>query len=342
MIKDQQHTVFMTGATGLVGSYLARLLVKNGYHVRALVRKDADRSLLAEAREKVEYFIGGVGDLDIIEEGMKGADIVVHAAGKVTFDPRKKKELTQVNQQATRTMVNAALDAGTGHFLHVSSIAAIGRSLDLGVITENTPWQENPMNSIYARSKFAAEREVWRAHAEGLQMSIINPALVMGAGFWQRSSLKLLMRVYKGLPFLPLGSAAFVDVRDLAKVMALIIKNGPTNERLITAPYNMKWSEVIPRLAEMMGKRAPTRELPVILEKVAPYLLRLQASITGMEQDITKESLRISKVDFEFNTVNGHLIPGFQYRSFDETLRDTIEAFMSSYPKGKKFEVLDL
>ena len=341
MSSDKQHTVFMTGATGLVGSYLARLLVKKGYYVRALARKGADLSLLSEAREKVDLLEGSVGDLDVIEAGLKGAGVVVHAAGKVTFDPRKNKELTAVNQIATRTMVNAALDAGTEHFLHVSSIAAIGRSLDMGVITENTPWQDNPMNSIYARSKFAAEREVWRAHAEGLQMSLVNPGLVMGAGYWERSSLKLLMRVYKGLPFLPSGSAAFVDVRDLAHVMLGIIEHGPTNERLITAPYNLRWSDVIPRIAELMGRRAPTRDLPAVLEKVAPYLLSLQARVTGTEQDVTRESLRISKVDFQFRSINEHLLHGFQYLPFEESLRDAVEAFMATYPKGGKFAVLD-
>jgi dihydroflavonol-4-reductase len=333
-------TIFLTGATGLVGSYAARWLVSRGHEVRALVRPESRLDLLAEARDKVAYVQGDLSDWEALERGMRGADAVVHAAGMVSMDMRKKRQLRQINAEATALMTHVALDVGVPHFAFISSIAAIGRSTDEQHIDEETAWQDSPYNSVYARSKFAGEREVWRAGEEGLPFSIINPAVVLGAGFWKESSASFFRQVYKGLPFMPGGSTAFVDVRDLAQLIGAVVEGGPTGERLIAAAENASWREVIAVTARCMDRPSPGRAMPDWLGTVAPTLARIQRLFSGGEPLVTSESLRLAQAKYTYHTGRAKERYGFAYRSLEETIRESVGVFLKTFPQGKNWGVL--
>lgn len=333
-------TIFLTGATGLVGSYAARYLVSRGHEVRALVRPESRLELLAEARDKVTYVQGDLSDWEALEKGMRGADAVIHAAGMVSMDMRKKRQLRQINAQATALMTHVALDVGVPHFVFISSIAAIGRSSDEQHIDENTAWQDSPYNSVYARAKFAGEREVWRAGEEGLPFSIINPAVVLGAGFWKESSASFFRQVYKGLPFMPGGNTAFVDVRDLAQLIGEVVEGGPTGERMIAAAENVSWREVITATARCMDRPSPDRAIPNWLSAIAPTLARVQHLFSGGEPLVTRESLRLAQAKYTYNTDRAKERYGFAYRPLQETIRESVEVFLKTFPQGKNWGVL--
>ncbi|MBY0424921.1 MAG: SDR family NAD(P)-dependent oxidoreductase, partial [Cytophagales bacterium] len=174
--------VFITGATGLVGSFLAKKFLDNGYQVRALKRKESNISLVEAFYDKIEWIIGDLLDAESLETGIKGADIVIHAAAIVSFNPRDKEKMFQNNINGTANMVNLAIKLKTPRFCHVSSIASLGRNEEIATIDENTKWKDSELNSNYAISKYLGELEVWRGIEEGLNAVIVNPSTVLGPG----------------------------------------------------------------------------------------------------------------------------------------------------------------
>jgi nucleoside-diphosphate-sugar epimerase len=167
------NKVLVTGATGFLGSYILRLLLKKGYKVRAIRRSSSPMAMLQDIADKVEWVEGDVTDLPFLEEATKDIDYVYHAAAAVSFNSKDKEKMMLVNGIGTENIVNVCLDNGVKKLLHVSSIAALGRKENVTEIDENAQWENSPLNSDYAISKFKAECEVWRGIQEGLNAVII-------------------------------------------------------------------------------------------------------------------------------------------------------------------------
>ena len=104
----------------------------------------------------------------------------------------------QVNVEGTANVVNIALEQGIRRFVHVSSVASLGRTADGGVVNEEKKWEETKVNTHYARSKYKAELHVWRGISEGLEGVILNPSTILGFGDWHSSSCAIFRQVYEG------------------------------------------------------------------------------------------------------------------------------------------------
>ena len=124
--------------------------------------------------------------LDVVrlEEVLDGVTHVYHCAGLVSFSKRDYAKLFTINVEATANLVNAAIAAGVQKFVHVSSVAALGRIREQAPITEKMNWTPATSNSRYGETKFLGEMEVWRGVAEGLKAVIVNPTIILGAGDW--------------------------------------------------------------------------------------------------------------------------------------------------------------
>ena len=127
MTKSNKQ-IFITGATGLVGSYLARLLLKKGYRVRALKRQNSKFDLLGSDAERIEWVTGDVLDIPALEEAMEEVDQVFHSAAMVSYDPKYQKEMMDINVNGTANVINVALYQNIKKLVHISSIAALGKS----------------------------------------------------------------------------------------------------------------------------------------------------------------------------------------------------------------------
>ncbi|WP_315818623.1 NAD-dependent epimerase/dehydratase family protein [Paraflavitalea speifideaquila] len=117
---------------------------------------------------QVEWIEGDILDIVSLDEAMEGVEAVIHSAAKVSFDPKEKKELFNINIDGTANMVNMALEKNVRRFVHISSVAALGRTVSGDRVTETKKWQHSKLNTQYAISKYHAEREVWRGMGEGL------------------------------------------------------------------------------------------------------------------------------------------------------------------------------
>ena len=259
----------VTGGTGIVGVHVLLELARAGRSVRALHRKGSDRSIVervfrhydaAHLLDRIEWAEGDLLDVSALADAMQGVEHVHHAAAIVSFDPRLAKAMYAANVQGTANVVNAAIDAGVRKLCHVSSTAAIGRAPAEVERTEDLPWVDDGNTSDYARSKYLAELEVQRGIAEGLDAMIVNPCVVMGPGAGTRSSMALVDRVRRGTRWYTTGSNAFVDARDVAACMRLLVERGTVGERYLLVGENADYRMLFDRLSDGFGNPRPASE----------------------------------------------------------------------------------
>ena len=248
---------FVTGGTGFIGTHLLRELIKRHEKVRALKRTNSRILLEEEISQQIEWIEGDLLDVSSLEDGMKDCDEVYHCAATVRFLPKDRDRLMRTNIEGTANVVNTSLDNKVRKLIHVSSVAAVGRSRDDEIVDENTPWENGKHNSNYAISKFLAEREVWRGVAEGLNAVIMNPSLVMGAGNWDDGPPQMFTRIWKGLFIYTEGGTGVVAVDDVVNLMILVMKSEISGERFIVNAEHWSFKDLFFLIADQLKVKRP-------------------------------------------------------------------------------------
>src|SRR5688572_7660268 len=194
--------VFITGGTGFLGAYIIRNLVEKGQAVRAIRRSATVPFFIpSPILEKVEWLDGDVLDVVSLQQAMVGADSVIHAAATVYFHREDRSNMYQTNIEGTANVVNAAIDAGIRRFVHVSSVAALGRTAKSESAAGDRKWEEHTTTSQYASSQRHAQLEAWRGLAEGLEGVVVNPSSILGCGHSHHSSCAICKHVYRWSPW---------------------------------------------------------------------------------------------------------------------------------------------
>ncbi len=329
----------ITGGTGIVGSHLLAELTAAGKHVRALVRKDSDRSFVERVFRhyhsdvdtllaRIEWVEGDLLDMAALEDAMQGITQVYHAAALVSFDPRDDKALMRSNAQGTANVVNAALLAGVDRLCHVSSTAAFSSPLDGGMTDETTAWNPTPQTSPYAHSKYEAELEVYRGIAEGLEAVIVNPCVIMGPGLPGRSTMTLVERIRKGTRFYPLGSNAVVDARDVASCAIRLMREGKIGERYLLIGENLSYKALFGTLAKSMGLAVPSKPIPPWTLALA-WRLEAFRSLFGGRPFITKHTARSACSRRAWSNAKVRGVLGYEFRTAEEAAPN-VAAFLKS------------
>ena len=184
--------IAVTGANGLLGSFIIRKLIETQQPFIAIKRERSDTSLLKDVSSHIQWRDANVEDPVSLEEAFRDVKQVIHAAAIVSFNPAKAKRIYDVNVLGTRNVVNACLHHNINKLIHISSVGALGRQKGQKLIDEKNKWTESSVNSAYAESKYLAELEVFRAQEEGLKSVILNPSVILAPGDWSRSSAQLL------------------------------------------------------------------------------------------------------------------------------------------------------
>jgi nucleoside-diphosphate-sugar epimerase len=339
----KSKTIFVTGGTGFLGSYLLRYLVKKGYqNIKALKRKNSSLALVEEVKDRIQWIDGDLQDILSLELAMEGVDQVYHCAANVSFNKKEVKKMMRTNVEGTANIVNIALDFGIEKLVHISSIAALGRSKDQKNVDEKTPWQRDNANSNYAISKYLSEQEVWRGIAEGLPAAILNPSVIIGSGFWDVGTSQMFQEVWKGLRFYPVGASGFVDVRDVALLAIKLMESDQIKERFIVNNKNCNYLEFFSEVAKKLNKKAPDIKVSPILRGLAWRLDWLRSKFTGRPHLITKETANLVSNTFHYD--NSKSIQTFDYRyiPFEKSLTDITDQFIESKKLGKKYDYLPL
>ncbi|KOY85689.1 hypothetical protein AD998_05560 [bacterium 336/3] len=314
--------VFITGATGLVGSYVAKFFADAGYKIKALKRTNADTSWVKGWEDKINWVEGDILDVVALEKYVEPEDIVVHAAALVSFQTKDKKQMFQVNVEGTANIVNICLEKNVKKLIHISSIASLGRKKGEIEIDEHSKWEESELNTVYAESKYLAELEVWRGISEGMRAVILNPSLVFGAGDWNRTSLQLFKYVADGKKMYPKGSLNYVDVRDIAQVAVQMAENEIQSERFVMSAGNILYKSLFDRIAKAMDKKPPSIPVTPLLAEIAWRASSVASLFTRKPPLISKETAKVSQMHFVYRNHKIHtFLPDFQFRP----LHDTIE-----------------
>ena len=333
--------ILVTGATGFVGSYLLRLLIKNAYSVRALKRADSPMDLVQDLNDsQVEWVEADVTDLAALETAFAGITEVVHCAAMVSFHPKDYRRMRQVNVNGTANMVNLALDFGVKKFIHVSSIASLGRLKERPNLDENSKWAQSKGNSEYAISKYLSEQEVWRGHAEGLPIAIVNPSVILGSGIWDVGTGRMFQQVHGGLKFWTIGHIGVVDVRDVVKFMLLLMESDISGERYILNAQNISFRDLFFMVADALEKKRPFIKVTPLLAELAWRVEWLKEKLLGAEPVVTKESARASVSSFYYDNAKSLQLPGFSYRPLEETVRETAAQFREAVKDGRRWSLL--
>src|SRR6218665_3559657 len=338
--------ILVTGGTGLVGTHLLYDLTRSGKQVRALKRKGSD---IANVKKVFSYYTFSPDELlkliewrdaDLLDvyslaEAMDGVTEIYHCAAMVSFEARHHADMIRVNVDGTANMVNAAMEKGVHKFCHVSSIASLGRAEHGALTTEETFWKSSPDNSIYAISKYGAEREVWRASEEGLDVVIVNPSLIIGAGNWDKSSSNMFSKAYKGMRFYTDGTTGFVDVRDVSALMIKLVNSDIKNQRFLVTSENAGYRTYFDLMQTAFGKAKTSIKAGKFLSGIAWRADKLRSILTGSTPLITKETARSAHNVNSFS--NAKILAAFPDHRFiplAQSVKDTTGLFLKDLQKN--------
>jgi len=337
------HKILVTGGTGFVGSYVLRYLIKKGYsNVYCLKRKTSRTDLITSIENQITFFEADITDVCALEEAIKSVDIVIHCAAMVSFKSKDRDKMMKINIEGTSNVVNICTDNNIKKLIHISSIASLGRSESGKSMSEKTDWVDSKINSDYAISKFHSEMEVWRGFAEDLSITILNPSLIMGAGYWNIGTGELFKKVYKGLPVYPTGSNGFVDVRDVAKMAILLLEKDIEGERFVCSSENIKLLDIFTQMANILGKKPPRIKLSPFLVSVSSTILNLLNLIPGYSSNLTSQSVKNASFDSVYDNSKSIKMLDYKYIPMEQTIKETGELFNKTYPKNIDFAVMEL
>lgn len=329
--------VLVTGGTGFLGAYIIKNLVEKNIPVRAMRRSTKLPFFIPEEiLNKVEWVEGDVLDVVSLGEAMKGVTSVIHAAAIVSFSKHNRKEMYSVNVDGTANVVNAALENNVQRLVHVSSIAALGRTTTTETISEQKKWEDNKNNTHYAISKHHAEMQVWRAFAEGLEGVIINPSTILGYGDWHQSSCAIFRNAYKNFPWYTKGVNGFVGVEDVAEAAVQLLLSNINQKRLIVNANNWPFQKLFNCIADGFGKKHPHREATKAMGEIAWRLESFKSFVTGKKPLLTKETAKVahSKTSFD-NSALLKVLPQFQFTPLEIVIKNACEKYLQSLQKGE-------
>ncbi len=328
--------ILVTGGTGFLGSYLIKNLVEKGLPVRALHRtSNFPFYIPREIFDKVEWVQGDVLDPVSLDDAMKNVDSVIHTAAIVSFSKDKRKEMYQVNVEGTENVVNLALENNVRRLIHISSIAALGRTTKPEMVTEEKKWEENPNNTHYAISKHHAEIHAWRGFAEGLEGAVLNPSTILGYGDWHQSSCAVFKNAYRSFPWYTDGVNGFVGVEDVAEAAAQVLASSINHKRFIVNADNWAFRKLFDTMADHFKKKRPYKEATRTMGAIAWRMEKLKSMLTGSKPLLTRETAKVahSKTSFA-NQALLLALPGFSYTPLETVIKNSCEKYLDALEKG--------
>jgi dihydroflavonol-4-reductase len=340
--------VLVTGGTGFIGSYLLYELLKTNPEIKALKRPGSDlkntrfifkylsesepmpdSETWEQAFERINWVEGDITDYESIIEALDQVDFIYHAAAIVSFSRKEKGKVLETNVNGTANIVNACLEKGVKNLAYVSSVAALARK-EGEKITESSHDDEISFTNAYSESKYRAEMEVWRGMAEGLNVFIINPGIVLGWGNFENSSPEMFKTVDDGLKFYPTGSNAFVDVRDVAKALISLTANEKAlNKRFIAAGTICTYKKIFDLMASGLNVNPPKIKVKSGLVTLVWVLAEIKGILTRTDPFITKDMALTSSKNYDFDSSRLKELLDFEFIPIEKTIADTCKVFLS-------------
>jgi dihydroflavonol-4-reductase len=283
--------VAVTGASGHLGANLIRALLDDGHTVTALVRDDV-RALEGLPVRRIQ---GDLFDPAALRRAFDGSEVCFHAAGMIAITRDPTGEVTRVNQQGPRAIVDACLETGVRRLVHVSSIHALS-SHPAGASTNETrgPVDGDPKPSVYGCSKALGEREILEGVARGLDAVIVNPTAIIGPYDWKPSRMgRFILAIARGrMPALVEGGFNFVGAGDVAQGAIAAAKLGRKGERYLLSGSWRSVADLARQVARASGTKPPRIVVPAAIARIGAPIVEALARWTGASPLYTREAIR--------------------------------------------------
>jgi dihydroflavonol-4-reductase len=291
-------TSLVTGATGFLGSHVARQLCARGERVRVLARSTSDRRALKDL--PVETVEGDLRDSVSLDRALAGISRVFHVAADYRLWARDPNEIYASNVGGTRNLLEAARRAGVERFIYTSTVAtvAVDRPLPGNALpSESTETSVDEMIGHYKRSKWQAENEARESAKNGLPVIIVMPTTPVGPGDWKPTPTgKIIVDFLNGrMPGYVQTGLNFVGVEDAAAGHLLVAEKGKVGERYLIGAENLTLKQVLDTLARITSRPAPRLRIPHLVALAAAYVDTAFARLRGREPQIPVEGVKIAR-----------------------------------------------
>ena len=331
--------ILVTGGTGLVGSHLLYQLVADDKPVRAIYRTEKKQEIVKRVFSyyskdylalfnKIEWVEANLLNIPQLSEAFKNIEYVYHCAAMVSFAPNDYHKLRKTNIEGTTNIVNLCISHHVKKLCYVSSVATIGDSENNRHVNEETHWNPEKDNSVYAITKYGAEIEVWRGTQEGLDAVIVNPGVIIGAGIWNHGSGEIFNKVYNGLPFYTQGHIACIDVKDVVKSMITLLESPIKNERFILVAEHMPYKKFLNYIAKKLEVKPPHIEAKSWMISIVWRLDWLKNKLTGAPRKLVKPMLKstLNKTVYDNTKIKAEL--DFQFTPIEVCIKNVAKNFL--------------
>lgn len=326
-------TSFVTGATGFVGSAVAKQLLDAGETVRVLVRPNSNRRNLEGL--PVEIFEGDLRDQRLLEKALHGCQALFHVAADYRLWAVNSQEFYDTNVQGSQNIMLAAAETGVRRIVYTSSVATLGLNTDGTLADEETPSSLKTMIGHYKRSKFLAEKAVKDlVHQLGLNIVIVNPSTPIGPRDIKPTPTGrvITMAASGGMPAYVDTGLNVAHVDDVASGHLLAFEKGEIGERYILGGENLTLREILKIVARLTHRRPPKIRLPhYAIIPIAHFAQGWARFTRGKEPMTTVDGIRMAKKHMFFSSNKAEQALGYKFRPAQEALSDAITWFQTNH-----------
>jgi dihydroflavonol-4-reductase len=333
---DSDMTTLVTGATGFVGSAVARVLAARGHALRLLTRAGSDRRNIAGL--DAEVVTGDLTDPASLVRAAAGCRYVVHVAADYRIWVPDEGAMMRANVDGAVAMVRAAAQAGAERIVHCSSVAALGQIGDGTPANEDTPTNEADFVGVYKRSKYRAERAVLElARAESYPVVVVNPSGPVGPRDIKPTPTgKMILDAAAGrMPAYIDTGLNIVHVDDVAEGHALALEKGRIGERYVLGGENLLLKDILGLVAEVAHRRPPFIRLPEPMVWPIAFVLEKLAPVTGIAPMMTRDHLKMARKKMFFSSAKATAELGYQPRPVRLAVEDAVAWFRANGMLGK-------
>ena len=322
--------LFITGATGFVGSHVARMAAEQGAELRLLTRKSSRTENLPQGAELVQ---GDLREPVAFASALRGCDALIHVAADYRLWVPDPVEMYKANVEGTRKLLRLAGEAGVRRVVYTSSVATMGFGKDASVVDEETPVSERDMIGHYKRSKWMAEQEAIRAARAGQEIVMLNPTTPVGAMDAKPTPTGRIIVDFlnRKFPAYVETGLNLVDVEEIARMHLAALERGRFGERYILGGENLTLKQILDKLAGMTGLPSPTMKVPhAVAMAFAFFDETLTGKLRGQEPRATIEAVRMGKKMMWASSAKAERELGWRVLPVDDALRKAVEWFIAN------------
>ncbi|TYB79018.1 SDR family oxidoreductase [Bizionia myxarmorum] len=331
--------ILVTGGTGLVGSHLLYELLTANKTVKAIYRTEEKQAIVKRIFSyytedylalfnKIEWVEADLLNIPQLIEAFENVDYVYHCAAMISFDPKDYHKLRKTNIEGTANIVNLCISNSIKKLCYVSSVATISDSEKSKHVNEETDWNSEKDNNVYAITKYGAEIEVWRGTQEGLNAVIVNPGVIIGPGLWHEGTGGIFTQIYKGLSFYTKGHVASVYVKDVTVGMMRLMESSITNERFIMVGEHVTYKRFLGLIAENLQKKPPHIEAGFWILSMAWRLDWLKNLLTGRPRKLMKPMIASSQSTTIYDNEKIKDQLNFEFTPIEKSAKQTAKMFL--------------